>query len=237
MFSEKEKTKFLQSENKWPKPLVLQSGMVTVREISVRDELIVVENIQGLNNRLGSLLLPHSLTRQMRERIERNKNFPVSVLFDSEGRVHQLVLGGKYFLMMMDVWKNVYVLKHVETTIEEFDRETCTLKTIFINATRFQLPRECLGDLEGWTPQGIYRIEYDDEGRVFRIYQPSQYFGGPETNLPVGLRWDTRFFSDPFSLLTQPKPLKRIPHIIHRREEATEEIIIEEKNDCGMMII
>ena len=233
MIRERERTKFLQSENKWLQPLQLQSGMVTIREISVRDELIVSEQIEGLRNQYGTLLLPHGLTSEMKERIERNKQLPASVLFDSEGRVHHLVLAGKYFMMMMDVWKNVYVLKKVETEILDFDRRTFTLVTVFQNSTRFTMPHKCLDDLEGWVPQGMYLIEYDDDGRVWRISQPAPHFGANATILPVGLRWDSRFLTDPFSLIDRPAPqLRRVPRI--QKREDVQEIEVEEP---GMVII
>lgn len=244
MYREREKSNFWESENKWLKPLQLQTCMVKVREISAKDELIVEENIQGLQNQLGTLLLPHRLSSDMRERIERAKYNPVAILFDSEGRVHQLVLDEKYFLTIMDVWKNVYVLRDpFFAEIVQFDRGTQTLVTFPHNSTRFTIPRACLNKLENWVPSGTYAIEHDDEGRVFRISQQ-------ETNimLPIGSYWDTRFFVDPLSQIRDPnKPqLRRTPKIMRRlperdEEESGEELVqeIEIENDYpdfGMII-
>lgn len=237
MHREREKTNFWESENKWLKPLELQTCMVTVREISAKDELIVAENITGLQNQLGTLLLPHRLSLQMRERIQRAKYSPVAVLFDSEGRVHHMVLGGKCFLTMMDVWKNVYTLKPFQTEILEFDRTTYTLVTAPQNSTRFTLPRNCIDKLENWVPFGTYLIEHDDEGRVFRISQSET-----NTMIPVGFYWDSRFLTDPFSLINDPTKtkLKRVPQIMKRFTEPLEEVQeIEIENDYpdfGMIV-
>ena len=185
----------IESQVKFPSPLELRAAAgVTIVGISAdgRDQLLVEKVPGDFQNLCGNLLLPHNLHDDHRETIRRNNYESAVVIYDAEGRVHQLVLRAKIFLLMMDEWKVMRTLRTMHTEIVGVDPATATLQTIGRESSRFRLPWDSVKKFEGWQPEGSYQIDYDTDLRVYRISQS-------ETNLTldVGLDWDSRFIQNP----------------------------------------
>lgn len=235
MFLQREKVKFFESTNQWPTPLKLSTAVIHILGIGQRDELLIQEDLGNLNNSYKKLLLPHELSETYREKIGFSKRKESIVIYDAEGRVHQLVLRNSLFIIMSDLWKITRHLKKINTGILKFDKDTCTLDTVFREGQRFTLPRDALDNLVEWKPIGNYDIEYDDEWRVFNIFQPaSEIEGKPETKIPVGYFWDRRFLFDPFSLIIVPRQRKnREIHI----EDNDEKAVVEEEEAEEIMVV
>lgn len=235
MFSQKECTlavRHIVSQNQWHEQPQLASATVQIHGISDegRDELLVNPIPPGIQNQYGTLLLPHELCEEHRGIIMRGRWNPAIVIYDSCGRVHQLVLDGKCFLILMDQWKVTKILKSMHTDILHIDFTTSTLQTTGRELNRFRLPRDCLNELRGWQPQGTFQIEYDGGNRVFRISQPEQGL-----LLEVGLAWDSRFLINEMTLVKTYIPkartiVRRDVEPLPQKEEFVETIEIENDN-------
>jgi len=150
-----------------------------------QDEL-VPEFIPAVTNKVGRLLLPMMTPPTMLEMVELHRNVPAFVLYDTTGRVHQIVADDCLFLVLMRLWDEPR-LTTTTVAIDSFSHEQHRLLTSDREIPLpLQMPENTPAQFRHWTAAGEYEVTFDQYGRVFSIQRH-------DTDIKLGPLWDTRF--------------------------------------------
>ena len=140
-----------------------------------------------VHNRLGALLLPAHTPEQFLGHVDLHLNRPAFVMYDAQGRVHQLVLDDCLFLQLMRMWEPPE-LQTLVLRIDSVDHDQRRLRTADA-AALLRLPPGLPPELQAWQPFGEYEVTHARDGRVFSVQRH-------DTSLPFAALWETRLYED-----------------------------------------
>lgn len=139
-------------------------------------------------NKLGHLLLPTCVPQEDLGDLDRRLQSEALVMWDSQGRVHQVVLDDCLFLNWMQFWAPPqYREAWVWLRSVSHDESRLYAAPPFAN-TLLRLPEDMPPEFREWQPQeGEYQIRYDQLGRVFSVV-------GCGDSVRLDTLWETRLW-------------------------------------------
>ena len=147
-----------------------------------------------VNNPLGRLLLPDSTPQTMLQLIQENGQKSVMLHYDTEGRVHQLILDNCLFLVLMDLWAPSLLKEEIlrVKSVSHEEHRIFLMQTFPERLLRLPayIPQEFSHFTKWKPPQGTYSICSDQWGRVFSI----RGTGNDTTYIVLDHLWNSRLF-------------------------------------------
>ena len=150
------------------------------------DATMVPELMPAVDNRLGRLLLPMETSEHFIELLTLHRDVPALLVYDAQGRVHQIVCDGCLFLLLMKMWDAPALFTatvQIDAVVHAENRLASRDPAIDVP---LRLPPNAPPEFRAWQAQGLYDVTYDQFGRVFAVQRDG-------TDIKLAALWETRF--------------------------------------------
>jgi hypothetical protein len=146
-----------------------------------------------VDNRLGQLLLPTCVPQADLDALSRHEEREALVMWDAQGRVHQVVLDECLFLTWMRLWAPPRYTK-TRLWLERAEHDESRLYAAPPHTQLLlRLPPDTPANFRAWQPRpDLYDVEYDQLQRVFSVHSVNHASEADRTQIQLGGLWETR---------------------------------------------